>query len=400
MHLGRTGPRDAGSHAILFAAKHNPYIRSSFNSDAPEPCAHTRIETGAAPPSPSPRRSSSGLSHSPPALAEAQIQSRHRKPNPANTPTPKPSSSIPRACSCIKTGKSTTPSPNTAQALERLPNFPEALDNLALALESKGGDDEAIADLQKSSASARAMPSRIPISASPIFIKANTMMPPRPTRRRSICAPISRKPITASVPRLMNTGKTTDAIAAYRRALELRPNYVDAMNNLGVALQHDHQTDAAIDLYQKALALHPKAKDIQTNFASALREAGRNDEARAAYERAVQADPGRRHRLASARAVAIRTGTLRRCDSQLREDSADQSQSSRTPISALATAYYQLGRYPEAAASYEKELALKPNDPDALYGLAMPTSAKTNSTKPSRTIRGRWPPSRIIPTLF
>ena len=33
------------------------------------------------------------------------------------------------------------------QALERVPKFPEALDNLALALESKGGDDEAITDL-------------------------------------------------------------------------------------------------------------------------------------------------------------------------------------------------------------------------------------------------------------
>jgi protein O-GlcNAc transferase len=57
--------------------------------------------------------------------------------------------------------------------------------------------------------------------------------------------------------RLNDQGKLDEAVACYRRALELKPDYAEAHNNLGNALKDQGKLDEAVACYRRALELKP-----------------------------------------------------------------------------------------------------------------------------------------------
>ena len=68
-----------------------------------------------------------------------------------------------------------------------------------------------------------------------------------------------------------------EAIACYRKAIELDPKYAEAHYNLGNALKHKGQLDEAIACYKKAIELDPKFAAAQTQLASAEQTAAARD---------------------------------------------------------------------------------------------------------------------------
>jgi len=78
----------------------------------------------------------------------------------------------------------------------------------------------------------------------------------------------------------------------YQKALLIRPDYPEALNNLGAAYFAKRDYKKAIRLYQKALKLMPDNAVIAANMGTAY--FARRDYRRglAAYQRAFQLDPG------------------------------------------------------------------------------------------------------------
>ena len=64
-------------------------------------------------------------------------------------------------------------------------------------------------------------------------------------------------PTTTSASPLAGRGQVDEAIAHYRKALEIKPDYAEAHNNLGLALAGRGQVDEAIAHYRKALEIKP-----------------------------------------------------------------------------------------------------------------------------------------------
>ena len=56
---------------------------------------------------------------------------------------------------------------------------------------------------------------------------------------------------------LQEQGKLDEAIAAYNKALSIKPDYADAFNNMGVTLKDQGKLDEAIAAYNKALSIKP-----------------------------------------------------------------------------------------------------------------------------------------------
>jgi enediyne biosynthesis protein E4 len=56
---------------------------------------------------------------------------------------------------------------------------------------------------------------------------------------------------------LMNAGKLSEALGAFRQALEVDPAYVVSAYNMGVVLAHQGKQDAAIAAFRKAIAIRP-----------------------------------------------------------------------------------------------------------------------------------------------
>ena len=65
-----------------------------------------------------------------------------------------------------------------------------------------------------------------------------------------------------------------EAIAQYRAALEIEPDFAEAHNSLGVALARMGRINEAIAEFQEALRLRPAYPDAQKNLAKAQAMAG------------------------------------------------------------------------------------------------------------------------------
>jgi len=81
-----------------------------------------------------------------------------------------------------------------------------------------------------------------------------------------------------------------EAMAAYRRALELDPGLADAHVNLGRLLHERGETAAAERHYRLALAARPEDETAAFNLGVALQDLGRLAEATEAYEKALEID--------------------------------------------------------------------------------------------------------------
>lgn len=86
---------------------------------------------------------------------------------------------------------------------------------------------------------------------------------------------------------LVNRGQFDEALAHFRKALEIEPNYPEAHNDLGIALARRGQRDEAALHFRRALESAPDNVEARTNLGSVLAACGRVDEAREHYQKAL-----------------------------------------------------------------------------------------------------------------
>ena len=77
----------------------------------------------------------------------------------------------------------------------------------------------------------------------------------------------------------------------YREALEIKPDYPEVHNNLGVLLAKSGRVDEAMAEYQTALELNPDYPEAHNNLGNALARSGRLDEAIIHFQRALELQP-------------------------------------------------------------------------------------------------------------
>jgi predicted O-linked N-acetylglucosamine transferase (SPINDLY family) len=90
---------------------------------------------------------------------------------------------------------------------------------------------------------------------------------------------------------LRNQGKLTQAVAAYRRAIHLKPDLVEAHVSLGNALREDGKLDNAVAACRMALRIKGDLAAAHLALGSTLDEQGKLDEAVAAYREAIRIKP-------------------------------------------------------------------------------------------------------------
>ncbi len=90
---------------------------------------------------------------------------------------------------------------------------------------------------------------------------------------------------------LSDSGSIPESRHHYRLALEKNPRHVDALYNLGLLLAHSENYEAARSLFQKAADLAPTEVEPVYNLGVALERLHRMDEAEQEYRRALRRDP-------------------------------------------------------------------------------------------------------------
>ena len=82
-----------------------------------------------------------------------------------------------------------------------------------------------------------------------------------------------------------------EAIAAYRRALQINPKNIAAQCNVGGMLEHSGEYSQAIAAYRKAIRINPSHPEAHNNLGLILMQLGKFEEAMESLKRAIQAQP-------------------------------------------------------------------------------------------------------------
>jgi Flp pilus assembly protein TadD len=87
------------------------------------------------------------------------------------------------------------------------------------------------------------------------------------------------------------------AVASFRRAVETRPDFPEAWNELGFALRQTGKYDDALRAYDQALKLRPNFPEALEYLGEAYAKLGRLGDARAVLERLKPLDAARAQEL-------------------------------------------------------------------------------------------------------
>jgi tetratricopeptide (TPR) repeat protein len=162
---------------------------------------------------------------------------------------------------------------------------------------------------------------------------------------------------------LIAQGRLDEAMPHCQRALEIEPNLAMAHNNLGNILARRGQLDEALAHYQKALEIQPNLAAAHINTGDVLATRGQFREALDHYRKALQiqsADPMVQRSLAWLRATCPDPSLRNGAEAVELAQRANQLSGGKRPevLDTLAAAYAEAGWFPEAVATARKALEL------------------------------------------
>jgi len=88
----------------------------------------------------------------------------------------------------------------------------------------------------------------------------------------------------------MRADKLNDAVFYYKKALQIKPNYLTALDNLGIALFRLGKIEEALSCYSKALKIDPDCAGSHNNLANILFLRGELDKAVFHYKEVIRID--------------------------------------------------------------------------------------------------------------
>jgi tetratricopeptide (TPR) repeat protein len=167
-------------------------------------------------------------------------------------------------------------------------------------------------------------------------------------------------------------GRSGEALAELETALRLKPDYAEAHNNLGNALaKQPGRLNDALFQYQEALRLKPDDVEAHNNLANLLEKLpGHVNDAIAEYEEALRLDPGfARARNNLGNALATIPGRLNYAIAEFEEALREAPDYAEADYN-LGNVLNAAGRPLDAIPRYEAALRLKPDYVDAHINLA------------------------------
>ena len=168
---------------------------------------------------------------------------------------------------------------------------------------------------------------------------------------------------------LKNQGQLDQAIAHYRRAINIWPDYVEAHYNLGGAYIEKGEFDEALAEYRRAIEIHPTEADSHNNYGSALRELKQFDQAEIEYKRALSLRPQYLDARLNLGSLLLQRGRIDEAITNLETARRLQPNDATTRVT-LALALMKNGRGSQAAAEFNRALQLAPDRVKALNSFA------------------------------
>jgi predicted O-linked N-acetylglucosamine transferase (SPINDLY family) len=90
---------------------------------------------------------------------------------------------------------------------------------------------------------------------------------------------------------LKELGNVSEALLCYQRAIEIDPNFVEALSNLGTVFREASRVNEALVCFQKALTIQPDSAELHSKLGLMLYDLKQYDQAITCCQRALAIDP-------------------------------------------------------------------------------------------------------------
>lgn len=159
-------------------------------------------------------------------------------------------------------------------------------------------------------------------------------------------------------------GLPEQALESYAEALALKPDYYDALVNMGDALLRAGRAEEALALCDRALRLRPGDLASLNNRGNALQALKRHAEALQCFDRVRDALPGNPDVLSNRASVLLTLGRFGEAEAECRQALATRAGHAMALLN-LGRALGAQGKLEEAVRRYDEALALRPAEFDA-----------------------------------
>jgi Flp pilus assembly protein TadD len=158
---------------------------------------------------------------------------------------------------------------------------------------------------------------------------------------------------------ILEQGRIEDAIWHYSEAVRIKPDYIEALNNLGISLRMAGRVDEAIRYYKKALEINPRHIGANFNLGVALAAKGRFTEAISFYNKALQISPDHIEIRTSIGIALAESGKLAEAEKEY-EDVLRIQPKNAVAHNALGVTLLQQEKFDEAIAHFNQAVQINP----------------------------------------
>jgi tetratricopeptide (TPR) repeat protein len=194
---------------------------------------------------------------------------------------------------------------------------------------------------------------------------------------------------------LQTEHRLDDAIAHYRQALAVAPDYAPAYSNLGTALREQKRFSEAIASYQQALKLQPEFASANYNLANLLLDEGDAAGSIDHFERAIREEPASADVHNNFGIALASTGRIEEALREFRQ-AIDLDPASAKAYRNLGDSLLSQGSSADGISALHRAVALDPNDAEIRYDLA---SALLETGNPAEAIPEFRETLRLAPAL-
>jgi len=179
---------------------------------------------------------------------------------------------------------------------------------------------------------------------------------------------------------LRKQGQIKEAIANYQMALRARPQFPDALMNLGEVYMLENRPQEAVVCLEEAVRQSPAAVEIRTNLGNALNRIGKNAAAELQYREALRLEPDSPEAHMGLAAILADQNRVEEAIRELREAirlRPDYADAHFNLAGRLVTA----GQMEDALGEYAEAVRLRPDDAEARRGFGVSLAAQGRLNK-------------------
>jgi tetratricopeptide (TPR) repeat protein len=183
---------------------------------------------------------------------------------------------------------------------------------------------------------------------------------------------------------LLEQGRVEEAIWHNTEVIRIKPNYIEAINNLGIALHKAGRINEAISCYKKALEINPRYASANANLGFALADKGEFAEAVSLYNKALQIAPDLIELRIKLGIALTKSGKLAEAAKEYEKILLIQPQNTMAHNN-LGIVLIQQGKFDEAIEHFRQVIRINPNDTTARNNLNLALTEKTKAPEYGNT---------------